>query len=292
MVSVQDATIERKPTSLYQEPYRSEIVGFWGVIKATVIKDLTMKKRYKADLIGDIIRSFLFIGVFSLFANAYVFTRGVELTQSQTLMFFITGFILIIFDGVALWTPLNQTSNDLYNGTLEYIYSGPQSRIGYFTGNVLSAAIFVSTILVPTLIAVTLIGDVSLVNLGQTSLVILTMVVVLMAFGILIALTAILWKQVSSIAGILNMLFQFLSGFIIPVSAFPDGIKVVSYLLPYTWGIDLIRHYTIGPEWNTLLPVTVEWLILLAYIPVYWFAAKLLLRKVERHSKQKGLHLL
>jgi ABC-2 type transport system permease protein len=271
---------------------KSKPISFLYTVKATIIKDLTTKKRYKMDLISEIVRSLMFIGVFSLFAGAYLFTAGVELTQKETLLFFITGFTLVIFDGVALWTPLNSVNTDLYNGTLEYLYSAPNSRMGYYVGNISAAAIFASTIFIPVLIFLIVYGNVSLRNLLFALFVVLAMVSVLVAFGTMFALMAIMWKQVGSLAGILNVLFQFLSGFLIPIDAFPQSIKLISYILPYTYGIDLIRYYIIGSTWKTQFPPIYEWMALLGFILIYWSLAAYMLSKVEKFSKNKGLHLL
>lgn len=265
-------------------------VSFFDVVKAAMIKDLIVMKRYKANLLGSLIRSVIFVAVFWLFSRAYLFT-SVQLGEHETLLFFISGFLLISFDGVALWKPLNAVSSDLYNGTLEYLYTSPNSRIAYFVGTIAAEGVLSLVFVVPPVLYFIITGSVTAKNLFYVLLVLILALIVLIAFGTMFALMVILWKQVNSIVGIISTLLTFLAGFLFPVSDLPYGLKYVAYLLPYTWGIDLLRYYTI-PNWQLLVPLLMTWGILLIFAMVYWSITIVLASKVEAFAKSKGLHLL
>lgn len=287
MVVVQDSL---ESITSAKKIYLDRSAGFIPVVRATVLKDLIMFKRYKADLIGQIIRSVMFIGVFALFATSYVF-EGLNLSFEETLLFYLTGFMLIVYDSVTLWTPLNSVTNDLYNGVLEYLYSSPNSRLGYFVGNIMAAAIISSVILIPLVIFLVFFYKLSLITILTMLFTLLVTLFVLVAFGVMFAMLGIMYRQVSSIAGILNMLFQFLAGFIFPVTVMPKFVQYIAYSLPYTWGIDLIRYYTIE-NWVPLLPVAYEWTILISMGLFLWMITVRLLKSVEKHAKKNGLHLI
>ncbi len=72
----------------------------------------------------------------------------------------------------------------------------------------------------------------------------------LTAMGIMIALLGLVWRQVGSIAGVLGILFEMLAGAYLPVTAFPKVLQTLAYLLPYTWGYDLIRYYSSGSRFQ------------------------------------------
>lgn len=287
MVVVQDSL---ESITSAKKIYLDRSAGFIPVVRATVLKDLIMFKRYKADLIGQIIRSVMFIGVFALFATSYVF-EGLNLSFEETLLFYLTGFMLIVYDSVTLWTPLNSVTNDLYNGVLEYLYSSPNSRLGYFVGNIMAAAIISSVILIPLVIFLVFFYKLSLITILTMLFTLLVTLFVLVAFGVMFAMLGIMYRQVSSIAGLLNMLFQFLAGFIFPVTVMPKFVQYIAYSLPYTWGIDLIRYYTIE-NWVPLLPVAYEWTILISMGLFLWMITVRLLKSVEKHAKKNGLHLI
>jgi ABC-2 type transport system permease protein len=116
--------------------------------------------------------------------------------------------------------------------------------------------------------------------------------VTLSAMGIMFSLLALLWRQVNSLMDILSMLFEFLAGAYLPVSNFPQVVQYAAYLLPYTWGYDLIRYYSFGGEWQTLLPVWQEWGILVVYAVLYTMLSRFLLKKTEHRAKQYGLHII
>lgn len=241
MVVVQDSL---ESITSAKKIYLDRSAGFIPVVRATVLKDLIMFKRYKADLIGQIIRSVMFIGVFALFATSYVF-EGLNLSFEETLLFYLTGFMLIVYDSVTLWTPLNSVTNDLYNGVLEYLYSSPNSRLGYFVGNIMAAAIISSVILIPLVIFLVFFYKLSLITILTMLFTLMMTLIVLVAFGVMFAMLGIMYRQIASIAGILNMMFQFLGGFIFPITVMP---KVVQYIALHTsvhlgYRFDPLLHY-------------------------------------------------
>ncbi len=268
----------------------SQNISFFKTVWNTVNKDLIIKWRYKADLIGDIIRSLMFIGVFALFSISFVF-KGKALSVEQTLLFFITGFMLIIYDSVVLWTPLNSVTTDLYNGTLEYLYTSPNSRLAYYIGNIVASAIISSVYIIPIILLIKLYYNISLITLFYLLITLLFTLFVLISFGVMFALLGVMYRQVSSIANVLNTMFQFLGGFLFPVTALPLGIQFISYVLPFTWGIDIIRTIVID-NWIPLLPIQYMISILVSMSIIYWILTVILLKKVENYAKKAGLHLI
>ncbi len=76
-----------------------------------------------------------------------------------------------------------------------------------------------------------------------------------------------------------------------------DVWQYLAYLLPYTWGYDLIRFYsfrgagTTSP-WKTILPIAWEWAILLVYAILYTLLSRYLLGRAEQLAKRSGLHII
>jgi ABC-2 type transport system permease protein len=110
--------------------------------------------------------------------------------------------------------------------------------------------------------------------------------------GVMIGLLGLLWKQAMAMAGVIEICLEMLSGAYFPIATFPLVLQYAAYILPFTWGFDLIRYYSFGGDWVTLLPVWLEWLILGVFALAYTAVSRELLRRVERHAKQRGLHLL
>ena len=74
-------------------------------------------------------------------------------------------------------------------------------------------------------------------------------------------------------------------------------MRLFSYLLPYTWGYDLLRYYSFskpgqGSTWNTILPVAQEWLVVAGFALVFTLASRYLLARAEKMAKRQGLHMI
>lgn len=270
----------------------SRPVSSFHVIKATVIKDLINMKRYRANLIGQLISTLIFVVIFWFFSSAVEFYDLPNNDTKTIFIFYLTALALLMYDSVALWSPFQTVSNDLYNGTLEAVYSSPSSRYSYFVGSIIATAIINTIFFLPVYIALVFITGVGGQYILLTLLATLVTLIALMNLGIIIGLLAILWRQVGSIIGILGLLLQFMAGLLFPVASFPIGLRYFALLFPYTYGFDLLRYYFYQGEWTPLLPIYQEWIILSMMSVIMFFVSRYLLKRVEIHSKTKGLHLL
>lgn len=276
---------------------RSRPVSAWSVFKATVVKDLQIQRRYVPDLIGNAVQLAVRV-LFYLMLSGIIAVNpgssplGRSLTGDDLFIFFVGGLLLFVFTGTALGAPVNSVTRDLNNGTLEFLYSNPSSRYAYFVGNVVANALVSQVVFLPLFIFLSIYSGAALANLLMVLLVCAAVVVTLIAMGIMIALLAIIWRQVGAVTAVIGIMFELLAGAYFPVSAFPIGLQYLAYLLPYTWGYDLIRYYSFDGQWQTLAPVTVEWLVLLVYAVIYTLLSRFLLRRAEQYAKQRGLHLI
>jgi ABC-2 type transport system permease protein len=274
----------------------SRPVSPWAILKATTWKDLSVSRRYLPNLVGMVIQIAIRLLFFLLLANITTFdgaaSLGRPMTGQDLFIFFLGAMVLFVFKGTALWTPLNAVTRDLYNGTLEFLYSNPFSRYAYFAGTVLSDILLAQIAFLPIFLLLVVVSGVDIPNMVMILLVCLTVFVALLAMGVMIALLGILWRQVTSIAGIIELSFEMLAGAYIPITAFPQVIQYFAYILPFTWAYDLIRYYSFDGDWQTVLPVTHEWAILIIFAIIYTLVSRYLLGKVERHAKKNGLHLI
>lgn len=266
--------------------------SFITVIAATVIKDLQVIRRYLPNLVGNLVQLSIRILFLLLLSKAVAMNGPNVLTGKNLFIFFLSSLLLWVFIGTAVNTPLNAISNDLMNGTLEYLYSNPVSRYAYYVGTVFAGAIVNLVLFVPLFTLMLIYAAPGWGNALGILLVCLATLGTLIAFGVMIGLLALLWRQVNSIAGILFMLFEFLAGAFLPVTQFPKALQWVAYGLPFTWGYDLVRFYSLNGHWQTLAPVGLEWALIGLFGLVFTALSILLLKKAERQAKQRGLHLI
>jgi len=274
----------------------SRPTAFWVVTTATVDKGLQTARRYLPNLIGGLVELAIRAAFFFLMANAVSLrsreTLGTEITGRDLYIFFLGSLLLFVYTRATLWGPINAVGNDLYNGTLEYLYSLPGSRYAYYVGMVITEVVVSLVVFLPLFIVLVVYSQVSLVNMAMILLACLMVLTALTAMGIMMALLALVWRQVGSIAQVLGILFELLAGAYLPVSAFPQILQYLAYLLPYTWGYDLIRYYSLQGRWQTILPVWQEWLFVISYAVLYTLLSRYLLGKAERLAKRVGLHII
>ncbi len=268
----------------------------FATVSATVVKNLQIAFRYLPNLMGTFIEMAVRASFFFLMSNAISLrgkeTAGLDLTGRNLFIFFLGSLILFIFTRSTLWGPINAVTNDLYNGTLEYLYSSPSSRYAYYVGTVLSEVTTSLPIFLPIFILLIAVTQVNLASLLLVLLACATVLTALTAMGIMIALLALIWRQVGSVASILGILFEMLAGAYLPISAFPRLVQYLAYILPFTWGYDLIRYYSFAGAWTPILPAAQEWAILASMAVVFTLISRYLLGKAETLAKKTGLNVI
>ncbi|MHA2021361.1 MAG: ABC transporter permease, partial [Candidatus Thorarchaeota archaeon] len=236
--------------------------SFLIVVSETVKKQLTLRFRYKANMVGEAFSVILQVAIFAAMAGAVTLVGVNNLEGNDVFIFFLGSLVLIVFSTVALSAPLNAVIQDLHNGTLEYLFSTPISRYAYFVGTAIAEAISKSMFFLPMLAVLIAFSGVN-ISAGLLILAVcITVIVGLIAFGVLVALMGVLWKQVSAIATLLFTFFEFICGAYFPVTSMTIPFQVVAFALPHTWGYDLIRYYSFQGTWTPILPIQIEWVML------------------------------
>ncbi|MCE7990105.1 MAG: ABC transporter permease [Caldilinea sp. CFX5] len=277
-------------------PSLSRTPSAWQVMSSTVIKDLQIARRYLPNLIGTFVELGIRLAFFYLLASVVAMNgrgnAGVDLSGRNMFIFFQGALLLFVFLRATLGGPLEAVTNDLYNGTLEFLYSNPGSRYAYYVGTVIAKVIVSSVVFLPLYLFLVIYAEASAFNMLMVLVTGGVVLIALTALGIMIALLALLWRQVGALVTVLSILFEMLSGAYLPITAYPPAAQIVAYFLPYTWGYDLIRYYSFDRQWQPLLPVWQEWLLLLLFAVVFTLIARALLKRAEIQAKRSGLNVI
>jgi ABC-2 type transport system permease protein len=287
---------QQKTQELQKSHNLSRPTSGWTTIRATVVKELRIATRYVPNLIGSLVSMGLRMVFFMLLSGAISVedagSGGGSLAGRDLFIFFQGALILMVFNGPTLWGPIHAVTNDLYNGTLEFLYSTPVSRYAYYVGTVMAKVLINMILFLPLYVFIVIYSQVDIANMLMILLACGTVLVALTAMGIMVALLALLWRQVGSITEILGILFEMLAGAYLPIHAFPKIVQYVAYLMPHTWGYDLVRYYSFQGEWQTILPVWQEWGIMVVYAIVFTLLSRYLLGKAETLAKKQGLSVI
>lgn len=266
--------------------------AFAGTLRATVAKEMVITSRYIPNLLGSLLQITIRV-VFFLFLSGFASYKGSAVLQGKNIfIFYGSALLLYVFFSTAVWAPLNSVSSDLYNGTLEYIYITPSSKFSYYFGTGLSSAIINLVFFIPTYLFLAFYSGAGVQNLMMVLIVVLVGILNCISIGVLISLLGITWKQVTSITGILSVLFEFLAGAYAPIQQYAFGVRCVAYALPFTWGYDLTRFYLLGGGWQLLAPLPVEWAVYIGMAVFFGSAAVMLMNSIQKRSMRLGLNLL
>jgi ABC-2 type transport system permease protein len=286
-----ESTVESSTIQTLSRP-----TSAWRIAQATLIKELRIATRYIPNLVGQFTNMGIRIAFFMLLSTTItvqdVGTAGQDLAGRDLFLMFQGGLLLLVFIGPTLWGPLHAVRNDLYNGTLEFLYSNPGSRYAYYVGSVLAGIVINSVIFLPLYILLIVYSQASPLNMIMVLLACAAILVALLAMGIMVALLALLWRQIDSAVQVIAILSEMLAGAYFPVTAFPQSVQQLAYFLPHTWGYDLIRYYSFGGNWQTILPVWQEWAIIGLFAIGFTLISRYLLGKAEQLAKRSGLHVI
>lgn len=277
-------------------PSLSRTPSAWQVMTSTVVKDLQIARRYLPNLIGTFVELAIRLAFFFLLASVITMdgrgNAGVDLRGRNMFIFFQGSLLLFIFTRATLGGPMEAVTNDLYNGTLEFLYSNPASRYAYYVGTVIAKVLVSSVVFLPLYLFLVVSAEASAYNMLLVLVAGGVVLVALTALGIMIALLALLWRQVGALVTVLSILFELLSGAYLPITAYPPVAQMAAYLLPYTWGYDLIRYYSFDGQWQPLLPVWQEWVVMLLFAVVFTLLSRALLTRAEKQAKRSGLNVI
>jgi ABC-2 type transport system permease protein len=164
-------------------------------------------------------------------------------------------------------------------GSLERLLLTPLSLPAVLLGKVIGGAVFGLLMTVTVTIASILALGLYNVNILYLALVTLPSLLVFSSLG---ALLCVLVKEVFEAQTLLNLprfIMVFLCGVVYPISAMPQMLQTIAYLMPLTYTIDGLRQ-AFSLSQDTI--VLIDALVLLVFFTIFIFPAiKLLDRRFE-----------
>jgi len=115
---------------------------------------------------------------------------------------------------------------------------------------------------------------------------ILSTMVALISVGVFFASFFVLTRAADQMASALQAPIRFFSGVVFPVSALPQLLQFVSYVLPVTYGIQAMRKAVLTG--GDLSSISFELASLYVFALVLTVAGYFTLRALERQAKRKG----
>ena len=258
-----------------------------------VWRELHTMTRYKANFIFELLSSALF--GFGMLVLAVAFDASLlgDTVGSTNYVAFITlGISFQSWQSIALWRAAGMFQGELSTGQIDYTFSCPFSRYWYIVTNIGASAILSTVFFTPMLCVGLWFTRETLTPVGLFLGLIATLltVVALAQLGTIFAALLLRFRQVTAIFSFFNFAFQMLTGMFVPFQLLPLPLQLIGYALPMTFGMDLLRYYTMNT--TSIMAVEYEWISLFALFISLSLIARLVTRYLERTAKEQGLHYI
>jgi ABC-2 type transport system permease protein len=129
-------------------------------------------------------------------------------------------------------------------------------------------------------------ADFSQANWGTAVVILLLSLICLLSYGIFSAAFVVVYKRGDPLNWLINSIAYVFSGVFFPVELFPPWLQIISYLLPFTYGLRALRGALMRGE--TLAERGVDVMALLLFTGLLVPLSLWAMRVAIRHLKQTG----
>jgi len=275
-------------TSLAQPSWKSQL----RALRAIAAKDWRQYWRYPLNAVSSVLQPIVwltpvyFMGqAFSVNGKAIGFA-GYSGTTDY-ISFILIGTALSNFINAVFWGMGYALKNDMDAGVLESNWLAPISRplllVGHTFTNLVVTAI---TSVLMLIIAALLFGFEPTGNALAALVTVIPMLIGLYGFGFAFAAIVMIMREANTLVDVSSFLTQILSGADFPVTVLPKWLLPISLVLPLTYGFDAVRGYLLGT--NTLLPLMIEFIVMVIFMVVMIVVGLFAFRKLERYVRRRG----
>ncbi len=198
---------------------------------------------------------------FFVFVGQFLITTG---NASVDIVAYIAiGNAMTVLSWNTIFSVINITSHDKWDGTLPLVLATPAHRLPLFVGRAMIHVFDgMLSVAISFVYAVFLFG----VNFGNTDILALIVVVFLTAFtmagfGLLIGGFSFYFRNPLVFANIFTFVLLIFCGANFPVHDLPQPIQFISYIFPLTYGIDAGRKAIAGATLIDIAPLLGQMLI-------------------------------
>jgi len=222
---------------------------------------------------------FVFVGQFLLLNN--------PATRPDIVAYIAIGNAIQMLSWNTVFSVINITSHDKWDGTLPLLLATPAHRLPLFVGRAMMHVFDgILSVAISFVFAVFLFG----VNFGNTDLLALLIVVFLTAFtmsgfGLLIGGLSFHFRNPLVFANIFTFILLIFCGVNFPVEALPQPLQAVSHIFPLTYGVDAGRKAIAGATLTDIAPLLGQ-MLLVGFISI--MLGYIFFRSFENMARKTG----
>ena len=244
---------------------RQEARAAWAIAR----KELQIFGRYRLNAVNQVIQPLyqtLIPGVL-LGATFAIGGQAVGLAETagttDIVGYLFLGMLALNLASAGFWGVAFSIKQELDAGTLEPAWLTPTRRETFVIGMTLSGLIIavVATVIL-VLVGIWLFGAELAPTLAIAAPVLTIASVGVLGIGYLIGAVVLRMRDANFFVDAADFIFVVLSGAAFPIIVLPELVRWISYLLPMTHALDLMRVAAL--DTRPLLPLPLEWLMLAA----------------------------
>jgi len=222
------------------------------------------------------------------FSTIAIFVYGTD--SEQTLLHYVvlgSGFM-------ALWSSIvfssaSDVNRERYYGTLEILFISPVPFAITLIGKILANTVWGLISLILTFIYLKIVFQIEIVlyHPWLFGLALLLVLLTLSVFAFFLALGFTLSRQAEALMNFIEYPIYLVCGFMFPITYLPEWVQGVSYILPPTWAIQLLRDVTAQnlSFQSVVLSCTAILLLTIVYVIIGIYCYRLMDKKARISGK-------
>jgi ABC-2 type transport system permease protein len=245
------------------EELRNEARAAWAVAR----KELRVFLRYRLNAVNQVFQPLYQILIPGILLGATFAIGGEAVGLAETagttdiIGYLFLGMLALNLASAGFWGVAFSIRMELDAGTLEPGWLTPTRRETFIVG-MAGAALLVAVVstAILMLIGIWLFGAELAPRLAIALPVLAIASVGVLGIGYLVGAVVLRMREANFFVDAADFIFVALSGAAFPILVLPDAVRWISYLLPTTHALDIMRVAALDTP--PLLPLAVEWLML------------------------------
>lgn len=253
------------------------LLAVWGQVR----KELLIAWTYKTNqLINIAALGCMFVGIGLMMGDG-------ELDPSELAPMFL-GYMTWFYALSAIMELSSGLRGEMSAGTLEQMSMSPAPIGLVMLGRVIANLILSTAHILIQAVVLFLLLDIHLPMRWEGIPVLLLTLVGVFGFGFIVAGATLVFKQVESVANLIQNMLLFLNGTILPVENMPDWLAGIARTLPSTQGIVVIRRVVLGGQSLSAVWQDGSLIWLIVHSAIYFAIGWVVFTCCERVAKKQG----
>jgi ABC-2 type transport system permease protein len=242
---------------------RREARAAWAIAR----KELRIFGRYRLNAVNQVVQPIYQVLIPGLLLGATFAIGGQAVGLAETagttdiVGFLFLGMLALTLASAGFWGVAFSIKLELDAGTLEPAWLTPTRRETFVVGLTMAGLIIATlTTIILLIVGVWIFGAEIAPRVAIAVPVLALTSVGVLGIGYLVGAIVLRMRDANFFVDAADFIFVALSGAAFPIVVLPELVRWVSYLLPTTWALDLMRAAALGTR--PLLPPAAEWVLL------------------------------